>query len=124
MENLNAIGASVSLLMGLGGLLAPKLAERIVGLKPVTKPGQSEFRATFGGLFFMLGGLPLLSGEPLMYALAGAAWVGAALGRILSIAVDRAGNALNAGAVLFELSVGALLLVGAPFAALRAILAY
>jgi len=116
---LNQAGAVITAAMGFLGLAAPRLAARLTGLDGVTPPGRSEFRATFGGLFAALGLAPLLSGAPPLYALAGLCWVGAACGRAISIPLDRAATGKNFAALGFEAVTGALLLAGAPFAALQ-----
>lgn len=119
---LNQLGAAITAAMGALGLAAPRLAATITGLEAATAPGRSEFRATFGGLFLALGLTPILTGAPALYALAGLAWIGAAIGRAISIAVDRAATPMNFGAALFEAAIGALLLSGGAFAALTSML--
>jgi hypothetical protein len=119
-ETANIVGASGTLGMGGLGLFLPRLAARITGLSAHTAAGRSEFRATFGGLLVALGAIPLLSSEPIAYALAGGAWLAAALGRVGSIMADRAGERGNAVAVGVEAIFAAALLVGSPGAALVA----
>lgn len=84
--------------LGLGGLFAPDWASRVVRLKadPDRPGGYSEFRATYGGLFFMLhmaGLVMVLSAPPAIATIAvlplAAAWFGAALGRGFSMILDR-----------------------------------
>lgn len=114
MDAINIAGAVLTAGFGLLGLLAPARAARFVGLKAISKPGQSEFRATYGGLFIALGVGPLIIREPAFFALAGFCWLGAAAGRGLSIVVDRAMSVRNLGAVGLEAVLGLLLLVGRP----------
>jgi hypothetical protein len=114
MDAFNLFGAAITAGFGLLGLLAPKRAADLVGLKAVSKPGHSEFRATYGGLFLALGLAPLLMREPAAFAIAGLAWLGAAAGRIASIQLDRAFSMKNVAAVGLEAVVGLLLLVGRP----------
>ena len=104
--------------MGGLGLVAPALAAALVGLEARTLAGGSEFRATYGGLFLALGAAPLMLGEPLLYAAAALAWLGAGLGRRISIAIDRAANTRNWLAAAFETAVGAALIAGSPAAGL------
>lgn len=114
MDAFNLIGAAITAGFGLLGLIAPKRAADIVGLKALSKPGHSEFRATYGGLFLALGLAPFLMRDPAAFAIAGLAWLGAAGGRALSIRLDRAFSVKNVAAVGLEAVVGLLLLVGRP----------
>jgi hypothetical protein len=119
---LNLGGAVGTLLMGLLGLLLPKSAARFVGLQPLTPAGRSEFRATYGGLWSPLALMPLLTQDPIVFAVSGLCWAGAAVGRIVSILLDDALDAQNLKAVGFELVLAALLLVGDPGRAVLALL--
>ena len=90
-------------LIGLGALFAPKWAQGVVRLVPDPHPdrpgGFSEFRATYGGLLFMLhitalvillrlnGPLALLAIMPIA-----AGWFGAGLGRLVSYLADTKEN--------------------------------
>ncbi len=121
LEILNMLGAAGTIVMGCIGLFFPKRAAVIVGLEPNTTAGRSEFRASFGGLFIGLGVVPLLSMEPIAFAVAGAAWALTAIGRVVSIFADQASSPTNWGGVGFELAFAVLLLVGAPTAALLAL---
>ena len=114
----NQIGAAITVAMGALGLVFPNAAARLVGLEAVTAPGRSEFRATYGGFFVAMGLAPLLIGAPILYGLAGLCWGAASLGRSFSIVLDRAATPKNFVAVLFEAAISALLISGAPLAAL------
>jgi Domain of unknown function (DUF4345) len=107
----NAAGALATVALGLLGLARPDLAARFTSLEPVGLVGRSEVRATYGGFFFALGVAVLWSGDPLAYRLAGAAWAGAALGRLLSAWLDHSRSPQNLGGVAFEAALAALLLV-------------
>jgi hypothetical protein len=122
MDFLNMAGAIATVGMGLLGLLAPGKASGFVGLKPLTHAGRSEFRATYGGLWIALGLVPILSGDPLAYLMAGLCWALTAVGRLVSIVLDRAGDARNWGATLFEAGFATLLIVGAPAAEMERLL--
>ncbi|MCZ4299008.1 DUF4345 family protein [Henriciella marina] len=90
-------------LIGLGALFAPKWAQGVVRLVPDPDParpgGFSEFRATYGGLLFMLhitalvillrlnNPLALLAIMPVA-----AGWFGAGLGRLVSHLADSKEN--------------------------------
>ncbi|MGB3456376.1 MAG: DUF4345 family protein [Litorimonas sp.] len=117
-ELLNMVGAIATMMMGAMGLFAPRMAADFSGLKALTPTGQSEFRATYGGLFVAMGIVPLLTMHPLAFATAALCWMGAAAGRIVSVALDGALTPKNIGAVAFESAFALLLIVGAPWAAL------
>lgn len=90
-------------LIGLGALFAPKWAQGVVRLVPDPHPdrpgGFSEFRATYGGLLFMLhitalvillrvnSPVTLLAIMPIA-----AGWFGAGLGRLVSYLADSKEN--------------------------------
>ena len=107
------LGAILTIALGLLGLLAPLRAGRMVGLKPEGPRGLSELRATYGGLFAGLGLACLVLQAPAAYAVAACAWLGAALARLASMALDRNPSWLNAGGVALELVIGALMWAGA-----------
>ena len=115
---INITAALLTVGFGLLGLLMPRRAARFVGLRAVLPAGQSEFRATFGGLFVALGAVPLLSGEPIAYAVTGAAWIATGLGRVVSIMLDGVATPKNWSGVGMEAAMGAACLVGAPGLAL------
>jgi predicted membrane channel-forming protein YqfA (hemolysin III family) len=50
--------------------------------------------------------------QPLLYQVIGIAWMAAALGRIISVFLDNAKEPRNFQAIVFEASIGALLLLG------------
>lgn len=107
----NTAGALATVALGLLGLARPDLAARFTSMEPVGLVGRSEVRATYGGFFFALGVAVLWSGDPLAFRLAGAAWAGAALGRLLSAWLDHSRSPQNLGGVAFEAALAALLLV-------------
>jgi hypothetical protein len=115
VDVLNITGAVLTTAMGCLGLFAPTAASRFTGLTATSKTSFAEFRATFGGMFVVMGLVPLLTGEPLAYLVSGLAWFGAALGRLVSMVAD-AGyrEPKNLGGVVFEACFGALLLAGSP----------
>jgi hypothetical protein len=111
-EWLGPVGAVLTVILGLLGMLAPLHAGRMVGLKPLDGRGISELRATYGGLFTGMGLACLVLQAPAAYAVAACAWLGAALMRAVSMAVDRNPSWLNAGGVALELLIGTLLWAG------------
>lgn len=106
--------AVIACLIGAGlGVLAlarPARVLKMVGLSLSEGVGHSlsEVRATYGGLFFVshAGVAVALAASPkigaCMAAALGLAWSGAALGRVVSMALDRAINRFNIFATLFE----------------------
>lgn len=109
--------------MGLFSMLKPSWGSKTVGLTPLPghAEGQSEFRATFGGLFFFghLATLVLLwkleqMSSPIVTIPLAAAWVGSGLGRILSILRDDgAATRQNWIWVGFEFGMG--IMISLPF---------
>lgn len=118
MEWINNIGAVATMAMGCLGLLFPAKASALTGLIAETAPARAEFRGTFGGAFLFLGLVPLFTQNPHAFLTVGLCWLGAALGRIASIFIDRGNEPKNWGAVIFELLFSALLLIGSPIAIL------
>ena len=104
------IGALLTLALGLLGLFAPRKAADLVQLSARTHPGFSEFRATYGGLFIGLAAVPLITQAPVAFLVTACAWLGAAIARIVSIALDKTLNPKNWLAVAFEGGIGLLCL--------------
>lgn len=108
---------------GLGGyaLINPRWASKLVRLVPAEGriEGKSEFRATYGGLFFLGHGFAfwaVLAAQPgaeFAAAAVGAGWLGSGLGRVASITLDKTGSGLNWFNVAFEAALGLMLL--SPF---------
>jgi hypothetical protein len=108
-----SIGAIATIGMGCLGLFAPNAASRFTGLNASNKTAFAEFRATFGGMFVVMGLIPLITNEPLAYFTAGLVWLGAAAGRVVSIILDKGfDEPKNVGGVAFEAAFGLLLLAG------------
>lgn len=104
--------------LGLYAMINPAWASGLVRLIPLDGKveGKSEFRATYGGLFFAGHAFALWalateqSGAAMAAAAIGAGWVGSAGGRLVSFAADKAATGLNVFNVLFELVIGLALL--------------
>ena len=103
-EILAVVGLGLGAAMGLGALLVPEWASGVVRLKadPAKGGGYSEFRATYGGLLLMVHGVALVivlmtpaAGSVLVVMPIAAGWLGAAIGRIVALILDRTklGNA-------------------------------
>lgn len=112
--HLSLLLALIACLIGGGlGLLAltrPTRVLNMVGLSLTEGVAHSlsEVRATYGGLFFVSHAgvaLALVASPKIgacMAAALGLAWSGAALGRVVSMALDRALKRFNIFATLFE----------------------
>ena len=107
---LNNLGALVTVLLGLLGLLLPARAAQFTGLEAQGAMGTSEIRATYGGFFLALGSYALYCQTPAIFLAAAIAWLGAAGGRVFSMLVDRNLSARNSCAVVFEAAIGIVLL--------------
>jgi hypothetical protein len=103
-------GAVVTLALGVLGLLLPGKAAQLVSISPVGRTGISEIRATYGGLFTMLAAVVLLAQDRAMFGMVGAAWAGAAAGRLFSIWRDANRERKNLGGFALELAIGVALL--------------
>ena len=90
--------------IGFGALISPKWAAGVVRLQadpdPLKPGGYSEFRATYGGLLMMLHlmalimvwHLPKPQTDILVLTPLAAAWIGAGIGRSISLVLDREEN--------------------------------
>ena len=108
----NLLGAGITTILGGMGLLAPNAASKFTGLQASNPSGFSEFRATYGGIFLALGIALLVVRQPILYQVIGIAWIAAAVGRIISVFMDNAKESRNFQAIVFEASIGGLLLIG------------
>lgn len=133
-EILSIITLGLGALMGLGAMFSPSWASGVVRLVADPNPdkpgGYAEFRATYGGLFLFshLMTLALLltfskldtDAAPIMGLVAvmplAAGWVGAGIGRLFSLIMDRSNNranGMNPTWIAFEIVFG--LAIAAPF---------
>ena len=98
------LGSLISFFLGILGLLFPKQISKLVGLEiPLSsKHGISEIRATYGGLFIGLSFVALFSPNTIAYLTLGCGWMGALLGRIISIVYDKAWTKNNFWGLLIE----------------------
>ena len=87
---LTLIATLLTIAFGLFGFVAPRYTASALDLAPTDSTmGLSEMRASVGGLFVVAGIAALWLDQPLAYAMIGFAFVGAALGRVLSLIFDR-----------------------------------
>lgn len=114
MEWLNGIGAGITIFMGCLGLFFPDKASALTGLVATTPAARAEFRGTLGVTFVFLGAVPLIFQSPHAFLTAGVCWLGAAVGRVISIFADDGNDRKNWAAVAFEGVVASLMLAGEP----------
>ncbi len=89
IDILNTIAALLTIAFGLFGFLAPRYTATALDLEPTASTmGLSEMRASVGGLFVVMGLAALWMQAPMGYAMIGFAFVGAALGRAVSLVLD------------------------------------
>ncbi|MGR3502865.1 DUF4345 family protein [Pseudaestuariivita sp.] len=89
MHWLDLTVALLTLAFGAFGFLAPRYTLGVLDLTTTSSTmGMSEMRASVGGLFVIaaLGGLWM--NDPAAWAMLGFAYTGAALGRVISLALD------------------------------------
>lgn len=90
IDILNLICALLTIGFGLFGFLAPRYTASALDLAPTASTmGLSEIRASVGGLFVAAGMAAIWLNEPLAYAMIGFAFGGAAMGRIVSLILDK-----------------------------------
>ena len=90
IDILNIVAALLTIAFGLFGFVAPRYTASALDLAPTDSTmGLSEMRASVGGLFVVAGIAAIWLDAPLAYAMIGFAFVGAALGRLLSLAFDK-----------------------------------
>jgi hypothetical protein len=111
MNALGYVGAGLSVLAGVMGLVWPRPVSTRIGLATPSLLGVSEVRATYGGLFIGAGVAVLLSGSTTAATVLGAAWGGAFVGRALSVVIDRSRSKENAAGLVIEATMAALLLL-------------
>ncbi|MEP3512460.1 MAG: DUF4345 family protein [Lentilitoribacter sp.] len=86
---MNAAFSLLTIGFGCFGFFAPRFTAAALDLEPTKSTmGLSEMRASVGGLFVVLGLAALWLNQPLAYAMIGFAFVGAALGRAVSLVLD------------------------------------
>jgi hypothetical protein len=89
-DTVNTLACLLTIGFGLFGFLAPRYTAAALDLEPTRSTmGLSEMRASVGGLFVVAGAAALWRDDPSGYHMLGYAFTGAALGRLLSAALDR-----------------------------------
>jgi hypothetical protein len=89
---LNILAALGTIGFGLFGWLKPNDTLSFLGLQPAdsTGLGKSEVRAASGALWVFVGLGAMVIGTPTAYLMLGLVYVGAAVGRLTAILVDKA----------------------------------
>lgn len=100
----------VTLALGLIGLVVPGRVAALVGIRAEDALARSEIRATYGGVFIGLGAACLVMRTPEAFAVAGAAWLFAALARVASLGAERDASGRNLAGVVVEGGLGIALL--------------
>jgi len=89
MDFVNPALAFISIFLGLIGWISPRYVMESVDLKAgATSMGASEIRAASGAMFVGLGVGAVLIGSPTAYAMMGAGWLCAGMGRATSLFFD------------------------------------
>ena len=89
IDAINIFAAVLTIGFGLFGFVAPRYTASALDLAPTTSTmGLSEMRASVGGLFVVAGLAAIWLSEPVAYAMIGFAFVGAAMGRLVSLVLD------------------------------------
>ena len=105
------IGAAISVLAGILGLIWPRKVSAVIGLNLPGKLGVSEFRATYGGLFIGAGLATLFIGSHQAALVLGAAWGGAFIARAVSLVIDKSRSKENLAGLVIEAAVAGLLVL-------------
>ncbi|QDX80807.1 hypothetical protein B9N43_05850 [Denitratisoma sp. DHT3] len=83
------VGAVAAVALGVFGFLRPRVMGEQTGLSPQGGLGVMELRALFGGLWLTLGTAALVLRTPEAYLMAGLAFGGITLGKIVGLIIDR-----------------------------------
>jgi hypothetical protein len=105
------IGAAISIVAGLLGLMWPAHVSRTIGLEIPGRLGTAEVRATYGGLFIGMGIAVVLVASRDAALVLGAAWAGAFIARAVSFVIDRSRSRENVAGLVIEGTIAALLLL-------------
>jgi len=90
VDTLNIVAALLTIAFGAFGFLAPRYTAGALDLETgATTMGLSEIRASVGCLFVALGIACLWLGTPSAYFMMGVAYVGATIGRGVSLVLDK-----------------------------------
>ena len=95
LEKLASLTAVVTMVLGLALMIVPRRFAQFLGLQPVagSNNGVSEIRGPFGGMMLGLSLACIILAQPFTYFALGLAFLGAVLGRLISMVFDRTFNA-------------------------------
>jgi hypothetical protein len=105
------VGAALSILAGVFGLIWPQQVSRAIGLQIPGRLGTSEVRATYGGLFIGSGSAVMLIASSEAALVLGAAWGGAFAARAISFVIDKSRSKENVAGLAIEAFMATLLLL-------------
>ena len=87
--NLRRLSSAALMLSGAAGVVMPERVASALQLTPASARGVAETRAGLGGTYAALGAWALASGSRTADVAVGVAWLGAAVARVASLAIDR-----------------------------------
>ena len=111
MNAMGYVGAIISIIAGCLGLIWPKQVSQTIGLQIPGRLGQSEVRATYGGLFIGAGLAVTLIASSDAALILGAAWAGAFIARAISFVIDKSRAKENVAGLVIEGVMAALLIL-------------
>jgi hypothetical protein len=111
MNSVGYVGAALSILAGVLGLIWPQEVSRTIGLQIPGRLGTSEVRATYGGLFIGSGIAVMLIASSEAALVLGAAWGGAFAARAISFFVDKSRTRENVAGLAIEAVMATLLIL-------------
>ena len=82
------LSSAALMLSGVAAVVSPARVGAALQLSSTSARGTAETRAGLGGTYAALGGWAVLSRNPAAHAAVGATWLGAAVARLASLALD------------------------------------
>jgi hypothetical protein len=106
------LGSAMSVLAGAVGLFRPDKVAAILGIDRADLLSLVELRGVFGGMLTTLGVSCMVLRQPQVYLVAGLAFVGLALVKVIALVVDKPPPGKVVPGLLADASVGLLLVAG------------